>query len=90
MLIGHKKFDLRLYVLCTSYRPLTIYLYREGFARFTHFRYDPQNISNNQIHLTNVAIQKNTSEYSKNFGGKWILSKLKHYLVSKYSINIVN
>lgn len=90
LLIGGKKFDLRLYVLCTSYRPLTVYLYREGFARFTHFRYDDSKISNNEIHLTNVAIQKHTSEYSKNLGGKWMVSKLKHYLCSKYSLDLVN
>ena len=58
LLIGGKKFDIRLYALVTSYSPLTIYFYRGGFARFTHRRYDQTKIQNSQIHLTNVAIQK--------------------------------
>lgn len=47
LLIGHKKFDMRIYVLVTSHNPLTIYLYRSGFGRFTHYRYDPNDIYNN-------------------------------------------
>ena len=46
LLIGGKKFDLRIYVLCVSYSPLTLYLYKTGFARFTHTRYDIEDISN--------------------------------------------
>jgi tubulin polyglutamylase TTLL9 len=84
LLIGGKKFDLRLYVLTTSYHPLTVYLYRSGFARFTHYRYDESKITNTEIHLTNVAIQKMTEEYNPELGGKWLVDKLRTYLLSKY------
>lgn len=66
LLIGGKKFDLRIYVLVLSYQPLTFYLYRTGFARFTSFRYSSnvEDITNNYIHLTNVAIQKTSENYN--------------------------
>ena len=35
LLIGGKKFDMRVYALVTCYNPLTVYLYRTGFCRFT-------------------------------------------------------
>jgi tubulin polyglutamylase TTLL9 len=37
---------MRIYVLVTSHSPLTIYLYRSGFGRFTHYRYDISDIYN--------------------------------------------
>ena len=51
LLVGGKKFDLRIYVLVTSYSPLTAYLYRTGFARFTHHRYssNPEDIQKKNI-----------------------------------------
>jgi hypothetical protein len=37
--VGGKKFDLRLYALVTSFAPLTVWLYRGGFARFSNHRF---------------------------------------------------
>jgi tubulin polyglutamylase TTLL9 len=84
LLIGGKKFDIRLYVLVTSFNPLTVYLYRDGFARFTHSRYDESKINDIEAHLTNVAIQKCSENYDENLGGKWYLNKLKSFIQSKY------
>lgn len=92
LLIGHKKFDLRIYVLVTSHNPLIIYLYRAGFARFTHYRYESNDIYNLckdiftlESHLTNVAIQRNCGNYDQQKGGKYQLDKLKLFLISKFS-----
>jgi tubulin polyglutamylase TTLL2 len=40
MLIGGYKFDLRVYCLVTSFRPLTVFMYREGLVRFSSQKYD--------------------------------------------------
>jgi len=92
LLIGGKKFDLRIYALVTSYQHLTIYLYRTGFARFTSYRYNTnvEEISNNYMHLTNVAVQKTSENYNEKTGGKWELRSLKQYLISKFGLQIVS
>ena len=82
MLIGGKKFDIRLYVLVTQYRPLKVYMYQDGFARFCSTKYstDLSQLGNMFVHLTNVAVQKRSDDYSKTHGGKWGISQLKLYL----------
>lgn len=58
LLIGGKKFDLRIYVLVTNYRPLKVWLSSLGFARFCNEKYssDASEMNNMTMHLTNVAI----------------------------------
>ncbi|CEM22877.1 unnamed protein product [Vitrella brassicaformis CCMP3155] len=92
LLIGGKKFDLRLYALVTSYSPLTVYFYRSGFARFshTHFSFDNENLTDIGMHLTNVAVQKQSEKYDEKSGGKWDVRRMKMYLMSKYGEDKVN
>ena len=58
--LGGYKFDLRLYVLVTSFRPLEAFIYKEGFARISTQAYSlsEESLSNKFIHLTNSSIQK--------------------------------
>ncbi|XP_055944418.1 tubulin polyglutamylase TTLL6-like [Argiope bruennichi] len=59
------KFDLRLYVLITSIRPLRIYIYKEGLVRLATIPYKKPNSSNlkkKRMHLTNYAINRDSGE----------------------------
>ncbi|ORC83602.1 tubulin tyrosine ligase [Trypanosoma theileri] len=86
LLIGGKKFDLRLYVLVTSFKPLVAYLHEEGFARFCATRYVASALDDDNLHahLTNVALQKGDEAYNNSHGGKWSLANLCLFLRGRY------
>jgi len=91
-LIGGKKFDIRIYALVLSYSPLTVYIHRNGFCRFSNsnFTMDTKDISNLYIHATNVAIQKTSPNYNVGKGCKWLLYNLRNYLTSKHGQEVVD
>ncbi|XP_054597553.2 tubulin polyglutamylase TTLL5 isoform X2 [Nothobranchius furzeri] len=89
LLIDEFKFDVRLYVLVTSYDPVLIYVYEEGLARFATVKYDqtPTNIKNTFMHLTNYSLNKKSSDYVscddpevEDYGNKWSMSAVLRYL----------
>lgn len=86
LLIDGKKFDLRIYVLVTSFKPLRCYFYRQGFCRFCAIRYSPNpaNIDNKFMHLTNVAIQKLKKGYNRTHGNKWSVNIFRLYMERVY------
>ena len=62
-LLDGYKYDLRLYVLVTSFAPLEAFIYDEGFARVSTHKFSAAvgDLSNKYIHLTNSSIQKNNA-----------------------------
>ncbi|KAJ8027366.1 putative tubulin polyglutamylase TTLL2 [Holothuria leucospilota] len=83
-LIAGYKFDLRLYVLVTSFHPLTVYMYQEGIVRFSTEKYDLNSIGNLYSHLTNTSINKFSPSYTTDKervgqGCKWTLTMLRNY-----------
>ncbi|CAM9672542.1 unnamed protein product, partial [Heterosigma akashiwo] len=61
-----------------------------GFCRFSSQRYDTSDMTNEAVHLTNVAIQKKLDTYDAESGGKWELRQLKLYLMSRYGIGVAD
>lgn len=88
LLIGGYKFDLRLYILVTSFRPLKIWLFDDGLCRFSTETYDLSNLENTFSHLTNASINKESDTYDKlkpviGHGSKWTLKQLFNYLITE-------
>ena len=60
LLLDGYKFDLRLYVCVTSFKPMEAFLYKEGFGRFATEPYSlaPDQRHNLFAHLTNSSINQ--------------------------------
>ena len=87
--IEGKKFDLRVYVLVTSFDPLRVYMFREGLCRICTNEYDLDydTLDDTFKHLTNFSINKNASTFVANknadrddHGHKWSMSALFDHL----------
>ncbi|KAK4316307.1 hypothetical protein Pmani_012525 [Petrolisthes manimaculis] len=90
-LINDTKFDMRIYVLVTSFHPLRIFLYQDGLVRFASVQYNnaSTSLSDRYMHLTNYSVNKSSSSYTHNVdagqcqGHKWTLKSLWGYLKAK-------
>ena len=78
------KFDIRVYVLVTSWDPIRIYMYKDGLVKFCVNKYsmNPEGINDLRTHVTNPEVNKKGGQYksaedpdSVN-GHKWRLEKL--------------
>lgn len=88
-LINDLKYDLRVYVVLTSFDPLRVYCYQEGLVRFAteKFSLNKKKISKRFIHLTNFSVNKKAMKYQKNVnclldgeGNKWSFSAYRKKL----------
>ena len=68
-LIDELKYDLRIYVLISSFDPLKIFMYHDGLVRLCTSPYEEptnKNMKNNFCHLTNYAINKFNDKFLEN------------------------
>ncbi|XP_020567845.1 tubulin polyglutamylase TTLL6 isoform X2 [Oryzias latipes] len=87
LIIDGYKFDLRIYVLVTSCDPFSIFMFREGLARFCTSKYNEPtrtNVEHVCMHLTNYSINKNSENFvrDEDTGSKRKLSTLNRHLES--------
>jgi len=89
LLIQGLKFDLRVYVLVTSFEPLRAYVYREGLTRFASSTYstEDEHLNDAYRHLTNYSINKKANNFVENqqanqdnVGHKWSFSAFNKHL----------
>lgn len=92
LLLHGLKFDVRVYVLVTSFRPLRAYLFRDGLVRLATSPYLPVTATPSDswafTHLTNWSINKASGSFHipQSLGdedaSKWTLSHLFAYIAS--------
>ncbi|KAI5744944.1 hypothetical protein M8J76_006834 [Diaphorina citri] len=87
-LLEGRKFDMRMYVLVTSFSPLTVWIARDGFARIAGIKYCKDNFADNCMHLTNTAIQLSGENLSQ--GRKWDIQNLRLFLTAMHGREIVD
>ncbi|KAL1455916.1 hypothetical protein WDU94_000681 [Cyamophila willieti] len=83
-LIDGYKFDIRVYVLLTSCDPMRIYAHDDGIVRFATVKYETpgeNNLNNHFMHLTNSAVNKNSTSYiyDDEYGSKRHTSKINDW-----------
>ncbi|PCI27234.1 hypothetical protein COB52_05110 [Candidatus Kaiserbacteria bacterium] len=67
LLINGHKFDLRIYVLVSSFEPLRVYVFKEGLTRFASEPYSNSHSKSNKfVHLTNYSINKKNDNFVQN------------------------
>ena len=73
LVILGRKFDMRVWVVVTSVDPLTIWMWRTPYMRFTSQNYDPSNVRNQFQHLTNASITKKDKSSGTKKKGKHVI-----------------
>ena len=62
------KYDLRIYIVVTSYDPLQAYIFKEGLVRLATVPYTTAkgSLKKRFVHLTNYSVNKKNENYQKN------------------------
>lgn len=87
LLVGGRKFHLRLYLVITNLHPLRALLHKEGLVLFASSNYssDPSTYKDMAVHLTNAAVADRNKRQSA--GNSMLLSELWETLERDYSVD---
>ncbi len=90
LLIGGRKFHIRIYLVITSLQPLRAIVHREGLVMFAANNYtsNPETYRNLSIHLTNAAVADRAN--NQRVANSMLLSELWRLLEEVYHIDTNN
>lgn len=82
MIVHKRKFDIRLWVLVTSFNPLIIWKFDECYIRFSALDYNVEDVGNKFIHLTNnsIACMHKSFDKSEIKGNMFSQEEFSNYL----------
>jgi tubulin monoglycylase TTLL3/8 len=82
MIIHRRKFDIRQWVLVTSFNPLRIYFFSKCYLRFCAVDYSLDNLEDKFMHLANNSIAKESAEFKTSHikGNMWHSTEFVEYL----------
>lgn len=86
-----RKFDIRQWVLVTSWNPLTIWSYAEPYIRFPASDFTYENLSNRYAHLSNNSVAKYAKQVTTTHhieGNMWCLDEFRDYLQEEYGYDV--
>ena len=86
-LLNKKKYDLRVYVLITSFNPLIVYVYDDGLVRLCvdDYTISLESLKNLYIHLTNTSLNDKSEKFKINndpdaeYGNTWTIKTLRRH-----------
>jgi len=82
-LINKRKFDLRIYIVISSFNPLRVYRFNDGLARFATEEYNLDSLGS-YSHLTNYSVNKHNQNFragddDADSSSKWSIQGLRKY-----------
>eukprot|EP00347_Sterkiella_histriomuscorum_P020315 403338280 len=87
LIIHNKKFDIRQWVVVTSWDKLKIWYFDECYLRFTSDDYDPNRLHDKFMHLTNNCVASQSENFNNSVieGNMWDSTSFRDHLCSQYS-----
>lgn len=91
LICKNRKFDIRQWVLVTSWNPLTVWLYAEPYIRFPASDFTFENLCNRYAHLSNNSVAKHLKKTNNMYtieGNMWQLSDFQDWLQEEYGYDV--